>query len=111
MALLAEEILEEWPNHLGYFTIRGVRSGVGEIDLLAIRPGDGGIECRHAEVQASSMTSQRDIMRELSRRRREEEDAMLRQYAAEMSAGSRVWRRFGAERRIKRTQLPSRSEL
>ena len=27
MALLAEEIVEEWLNHRGYFTIRGVKSG------------------------------------------------------------------------------------
>ena len=54
MALLAEEIVEEWLNRLGYFTIRGVRSGVDEIDILAIRPSQAGIECRHVEVQAST---------------------------------------------------------
>jgi Holliday junction resolvase-like predicted endonuclease len=54
MALLAEELVEEWLNRQGYFTIRGVKLGVHEIDLLAIRPeSTGKVECRHIEVQAS----------------------------------------------------------
>lgn len=54
MALLAEEIVEEWLNRQGYFTIRGIKMGVQEIDLLAIkRLPDGRAECRHIEVQAS----------------------------------------------------------
>jgi hypothetical protein len=53
MALLAEELVEEWLNRQGYFTIRGTKLGVHEIDLLAIRPTADGIECRHIEVQAS----------------------------------------------------------
>ena len=54
MALLAEELVEEWLNRQGYFTIRGVKVGVDEIDLLAVRFGeDGHIDCRHVEVQAS----------------------------------------------------------
>lgn len=53
MSLLAEEIVEEWLNRQGYFTIRGVKLGVHEIDLLAIRPTKAGLECRHIEVQAS----------------------------------------------------------
>jgi hypothetical protein len=53
MALLAEELVEEWLNRNGYFTIRGVKLGVHEIDLLAIRPWEGRLECRHLEVQAS----------------------------------------------------------
>lgn len=53
MALLAEEIVEEWLNRQGYFTIRGVKLGVHEMDLLAIRPGSTGVDCRHIEVQAS----------------------------------------------------------
>lgn len=54
MALLAEEIVEEWLNRRGYFTIRGAKTGVDEIDLLAERPTSAGIECRHVEVQAST---------------------------------------------------------
>jgi hypothetical protein len=42
MALLAEELVEEWLNRTGYFTIRGLKLGVHEVDLLAVhivRPG------------------------------------------------------------------------
>ena len=53
MALLAEEIVEEWLNRQGYFTIRGVKLGVHEIDLLAVRFTSKGVDCRHIEVQAS----------------------------------------------------------
>ena len=53
MALLAEEIVEEWLNRQGYFTIRGIKIGVHEIDLLALRIDEQGVECRHIEVQAS----------------------------------------------------------
>src|SRR2546427_6444377 len=53
MALLDEELVEEWLNRQGYFTIRGVKLGVHEIDLLAIRPAGVKLECRQIEVQAS----------------------------------------------------------
>jgi hypothetical protein len=53
MALLAEEIVEEWLNRQGYFTIRGVKVGVHEMDLLAVRFNAGTIDCRQIEVQAS----------------------------------------------------------
>ena len=54
MALLAEEIVEEWLNRQGYFTIRGIKIGVHEIDLLAIKwRSEENVECRHIEVQAS----------------------------------------------------------
>lgn len=54
MALLGEEVVEEWLNRNGYFTIRGIKVGVDEIDILAIRPRpDGKYECRHIEVQVS----------------------------------------------------------
>lgn len=54
MALLAEELVEEWLNRQGYFTIRGVKLGVKEMDLLAVRVGPSGLERRQIEVQASS---------------------------------------------------------
>lgn len=54
MAILAEELVEEWLNRQGYFTIRGIKLGVDEIDLLATKISDNGeIEYRHIEVQAS----------------------------------------------------------
>src|SRR5262249_32014830 len=51
--LLAEELVEEWLNRQGFFTIRGVKLGVHEIDLLAIRSINQGLVCRQVEVQAS----------------------------------------------------------
>ena len=42
MSLLAEVVVEEWLNRRGYFTIRGVKLGNDEIDLLAMRPLSNG---------------------------------------------------------------------
>lgn len=54
MALLAETLVEEWLNRNGYFTIRGIKQGVDEIDMLAVRPsGTKSIDAMHVEVQAS----------------------------------------------------------
>jgi hypothetical protein len=55
MSLLAEVVVEEWLNRQGYFTIRGVKLGNDEIDILAIRPlANGTIERRHIEVSVST---------------------------------------------------------
>lgn len=55
MALLAETLVEEWLNRQGFFTIRGMRAGVDELDLLAVRLSKNGkeFEARHVEVQMS----------------------------------------------------------
>jgi hypothetical protein len=53
MALLDEQLVEEWLNRQNFFTIRGIKSGVDEIDLLAIRPTTEGLDCWHVEVQIS----------------------------------------------------------
>lgn len=53
MALLDEQLVEEWLNRQNFFTIRGIKCGVDEIDLLAIRPISQGMECWHVEVQIS----------------------------------------------------------
>ncbi len=53
MAVLDEEIVEHWLNQRGFFTMRGVKCGVDEIDLLAIKYADNSIECWHVEVQVS----------------------------------------------------------
>jgi len=53
MALLAEELVEEWLDRQGFFTIRGIKTGVHGIDILAVHPGPKGLECRQIEVQAS----------------------------------------------------------
>jgi hypothetical protein len=53
MSSLAEEIVQEWLNRQGYFTIRGIRLGVQEIDILAVQVDSTGLHCRHFEVQSS----------------------------------------------------------
>jgi len=53
MALLDEQLVEEWLNRQNFFTMRGIKSGIDEIDLLAIRPTPEGLECWHVEVQIS----------------------------------------------------------
>ena len=54
MALLAEALVEEWLNRQGFFTIRGLKQGVDEIDLLAVRHRPtAGPEAWHVESQVS----------------------------------------------------------
>lgn len=53
MAMLDEELVEQWLNQQGFFTMRGVKCGVDEIDLLALRYNDKKIELLHVEVQVS----------------------------------------------------------
>ena len=53
MALLAEALVDEWLNRKGFFTVRGIKHGVEEIDLLGVRYSEGGLEACHVEVQAS----------------------------------------------------------
>lgn len=53
MALLAESLVDEWLNRKGFFTIRGIKHGVGEIDLLGVRPNGNSLVAWHVEVQAS----------------------------------------------------------
>jgi hypothetical protein len=54
MALLGESLVEEWLNRDGFFTIRGVKHGHGEMDLLAIRWQEGlPVVGWHVEVQIS----------------------------------------------------------
>lgn len=54
MALQAETLVEEWFNRNGYFTIRGIKDKIDEIDILAIKNlGEFGWDCVHCEVQVS----------------------------------------------------------
>jgi hypothetical protein len=54
VALLGESLVEEWLNREGFFTIRGVKHGVDEMDLLAVRPQSvGEFVGWHVEVQIS----------------------------------------------------------
>ena len=53
MAILDEEIVEQWLNQHGFFTMRGIKCGVDEIDLLALKPNQLKPEFWHVEVQVS----------------------------------------------------------
>lgn len=53
MALIDEQLVEEWLNRKSFFTIRGVKCGVDEIDLLAVKRSEEGFESWHVEVQVS----------------------------------------------------------
>jgi hypothetical protein len=54
MALLAESLVEEWLNRNRFFAIRGIKHGLAEIDLLAIRhEADTSVTGWHVEVQVS----------------------------------------------------------
>ena len=53
MALLDEQLVEEWLNRKNFFTIRGIKCGVDEIDLLAVHHGADANDCWHVEVQVS----------------------------------------------------------
>jgi hypothetical protein len=54
MALLAEQLIEEWLHGQGYFTLRGLKLGVHEADLLGVRFVDGRPEGIHVEVSIST---------------------------------------------------------
>src|SRR5580658_9794492 len=54
MPLIGEEVVEEWLRQKGYFTIRGIKLGVHEMDVLAVKPQAGKApHLRHVEVQVS----------------------------------------------------------
>lgn len=54
MAALDEQVVEEWLNRRGFFTIRGLKIGLREIDLLAVKLNPDALpECWHVEVTIS----------------------------------------------------------
>ena len=53
MALIAEEVVEEWLNRKGYFTIRGAKNGLYEADILAIKPDNNPPKLKHFEISVS----------------------------------------------------------
>jgi len=54
VALQAEALVGEWFNRNGYFTIRGIKDKIDEIDILAIKNiGQHGWDCVHCEVQVN----------------------------------------------------------
>ncbi len=54
MPLLAEQLVEEWLHGQGHFTIRGLKLGVHEADLLGVRFVGGKAEGIHVEVSIST---------------------------------------------------------
>ncbi len=53
MPLLAEQLVDEWLNRQGFFTLRGAKAGRTEIDLLGVRMLENRLEGWHVEVQVS----------------------------------------------------------
>jgi Holliday junction resolvase-like predicted endonuclease len=53
MALLDEQLVEEWLNRKQFFTIRGLKAGLGEIDLLAVQNTPNQAQYWHVEVSVS----------------------------------------------------------
>lgn len=102
MALLAEELVEEWLNRQGYFTIRGIRIGVDEIDLLAIRIIGAEIEYRHIEVQASMrpVSPISRVPRELQRQGRAPNSAKRTPEELETGVSEWVEKKFFKARKI-----------
>ena len=93
MALLAEELVEEWLNRKGFFTIRGIKLGVQEIDLLAIGFVDSTPICRHIEVTASMRPISyicalpKEVRRETGR----SSNSAKRRDSSEISKGVEEW--------------------
>ena len=51
--MLDEQLVEEWLNRQNFFTMRGIKQGIDEIDLLGVRTSPSGNEFWHVEVQIS----------------------------------------------------------
>jgi hypothetical protein len=93
MSLLAEEIVEEWLNRQGYFTLRGVRLGVHEIDLLALRQTETGLDRRHIEVQASvrPMSYVTDLPKAVQKKTGRKPKSTKQRSADELKLGVEEW--------------------
>jgi hypothetical protein len=53
VSMLGEEVVQEWLNRDGHFTIPGIKIGNNEIDILAVKPAGGECKCRHIEITLS----------------------------------------------------------
>src|SRR5438093_8820688 len=69
MSIIAEELVEEWLNIQGFFTIRGARVATEEMDLLAVGNVEGTPELWHYEVSGSlrPMSYISDLPKEVQR--------------------------------------------
>lgn len=103
MALLAEELVEEWLRRQGYFTIRGIKIGVHEIDLLAVAwRKEGKVECRHIEVQASMrpMSFISKVPKSLQREGRAANSAKRSEEELERGVAEWVHTKFGRPEKV-----------
>ena len=94
MALLDEQLVEEWLNRQNFFTILGIKSGNDEIDLFAIRPTPEGMEYWHVEVQISYRPVNYIGGDKIARKRNKKE----------LRAGVEQWvaKKFTSPRKVKR---------
>lgn len=105
MALLGEEVVEEWLNRQGYFTIRGIKLGVHEMDILAFRPQTtGNHECRHVEVQISTnpIAYVSKVPKKIQKERGIGPDNAKTRPVEELTQGDREWidKKFGQPKKI-----------
>jgi len=105
MALLAETLVEEWLNRRRFFTIRGVRQGVDEIDLLAVRYR----EAQHPEAwHVESQVSFRPVgyitplERELARELGKKSTSVFRRTDQQLEQCVAAWvrKKFHAKRKV-----------
>lgn len=96
MALLDEQLVEEWVNRRGFFTIRGIKLGIDEIDLLAVSLNLPSPKYWHIEVQIS-FNPVGYIGGDTNARRRNEE---------EIAAGVKQWceKKFTHPRKVQKRQ-------
>lgn len=103
MALLAEELVEEWLRRQGYFTIRGIKIGVHEIDLLAVAwRNEDKVECRHIEVQASMrpMSFISKVPKNVQREGRAANSAKRSEAELELGVEEWVYTKFGRPEKV-----------
>jgi hypothetical protein len=113
MALLAESLVEEWLNRLGFFTIRGIKHGINEVDLLGVhKEADGSIVGRHVEVQVSFrpvgyIAKLTDDLAGAGEKRRSRSSAMARTpEQVELCARAWVWAKYRCDAKVRvREQL------
>jgi hypothetical protein len=105
MALLAETLVEEWLNRLRFFTIRGVRQGVDEIDLLAVRYREAQQpEAWHVESQVSfrPIGYITPLARELARELGKKSTSVFRRTDQQLEQCVTAWlgKKFYAKRKV-----------
>ena len=105
MALLAETLVEEWLNRRRFFTIRGVRQGVDEIDLLAVRYREAQQpEAWHVESQVSfrPIGYITPLARELARELGKKSTSVFRRTDQQLEQCVAAWvsKKFHAQRKL-----------